>query len=55
MPGPTDGPLDPGLLGMGLEDGDPLAGSAVALNRRTRRGGIVSFWSRGAHSRAACR
>ena len=34
---------------MGLGD-DMLAGSAFTLNRETRQGGVVSFWSRGAQS-----
>ncbi len=40
-----------GLLRMGLGGGDVLTGSAFALNRETRHGGILSFWSRGAQSR----
>ena len=40
-----------GLLEMGLGGGDVLTGSAFALNRETRRGGVVSLWSRGARSR----
>ena len=48
---------DPGLgrgslgraLSMGLGGGDPLTGSAFALNRGTH-GGVLSFWSRGAQS-----
>ena len=46
--------LDGGLFGGGFLDmglgGDMLAGSAFALNRETRQGGVVSFWSRGAQS-----
>ena len=38
-----------GLLGMGLGGGDVLTGSAFALSRETR-GGVLSFWSRGAWS-----
>ena len=34
---------------MGLGGGDPLTGSSFAMNRETR-GGILSFWSRGARS-----
>ena len=34
----------------GLGGGDVLTGSAFALNRETRHGGILSFWSRGARS-----
>ena len=48
--GPDSGP---GLLGMGIGSmglgGDSLlTGSSFALNRETGRGGILSFWSRGA-------
>ena len=39
-----------GLLRMGLGGGDLLTGSSFALNRETRHGGILSFWSRGARS-----
>ena len=39
-----------GLLQMGLGGGDILTGSAFALNRETKSGGILSFWSRGARS-----
>ena len=39
-----------GLLQMGLGGGDILTGSAFALNRETKTGGILSFWSRGAQS-----
>ena len=35
---------------MGLGGGDLLTGSAFALNRETRHGGILSIWSRGAQS-----
>ena len=38
-----------GLLSMGLGGGDVLTGSAFSMNRETR-GGILSFWSRGAQS-----
>ena len=38
------------LLRMGLGGGDVLTGSAFALNRETKSGGILSFWSRGAQS-----
>ena len=38
-----------GLLSMGLGGGDLLTGSDFALNRESR-GGILSFWSRGARS-----
>ena len=39
-----------GLLQMGLGGGDVLTGSAFALNRETKSGSILSFWSRGAQS-----
>ena len=48
--GPGGGLFGGGLLSMGLGGGDVLTGSDVALNRETR-GGILSFWSRGAQSR----
>ena len=38
-----------GLFSMGLGGGDLLTGSEFALNRESR-GGILSFWSRGARS-----
>ncbi len=44
-PGFADG----GLHSLG-EGGDPLTGSAFALNRGTRHGGVVSLWSRSARS-----
>ena len=44
-----------GLLQMGLGGGDLLTGSAFAMNRETRHGGILSFWSRGAQSHFAGR
>ena len=43
------------LLRMGLGGGDILTGSAFALNRETKSGGILSFWSRGAQSSFAGR
>ena len=47
--GPGDGLLDGrGLFDMG--GGDMLNGSAFALNREAGRGGVVSFWTRGAQS-----
>ena len=55
MPGTDDGLNRLGHLGMGLGGGDVLTGSAFELNRETRRGGILSFWSRGAQSRFAGR
>ena len=49
-PGPGGGFFNRGgLLRMGLGGGDLLTGSDFALNRGTR-GGILSFWSRGARS-----
>ena len=39
-----------GLFRMGFGGGDVLTGSAFALSRETRRGGILSIWSRGAQS-----
>ena len=48
--GLMSGPGGGGLLDMGLGGGDVLTGSAFALNRETRQGGILSFWSRGARS-----
>ena len=54
MGGPSSaagGPHGGGLLQMGLGGGDVLTGSAFSLNRETRQGGILSFWSRGAQSR----
>ena len=44
-----------GLLRMGRGGGDLLTGSSFALNRETRHGGILSFWSRGAQSHFAGR
>ena len=56
VPGPMDamtgsdrGLTGRGLLDRGLGGGDVLTGSAFALTRETR-GGILSFWSRGARS-----
>ena len=48
-PGLGRGSLGGRALSMGLGGGDPLAGSAFALNRETH-GGVLSFWSRGAQS-----
>ena len=39
-----------GFLDMGVGRGDMLTGSAFAVNRETRHGGVLSFWSRGAQS-----
>ena len=47
----SDGGLNGGgFLQMGLGGGDLLTGSDFAMNRESR-GGILSFWSRGAQSR----
>ena len=51
--GPMGGPSGPhggGFLQMGLGGGDLLTGSDFSMNRESR-GGILSFWSRGAQSR----
>ncbi len=53
--GPADGLNEGGFLRMGLGGGDVLTGSAFALNRETRHGGVLSFWSRGARSHFAGR
>ena len=53
--GPAGGLNGGGLLQMGLGGGDLLTGSAFAMNRETRHGGILSFWSRGAQSHFAGR
>ena len=50
-PSGLDGGLNSGgFLHMGLGGGDPLTGSGFAMNRESR-GGILSFWTRGAQSR----
>ena len=50
-PSGLDGGLNSGgFLHMGLGGGDLLTGSGFAMNRESR-GGILSFWSRGAQSR----
>ena len=55
MPG-TGGGLNPrGHFGRGLGGGNMQTGSAFVMNHETRRGGILSFWSRGAQSRFAGR
>ena len=47
MAGPGGGMMNGGsLLQMGLGGGDMLTGSEFALNRETRRGGILSFLGR---------
>ena len=48
LAGRDDGLMDGGLLDLG--GGHLLGGSAFALNRETGRGGVLSFWSRGARS-----
>ena len=48
-PGPAGGLHGGGFLQMGLGGGDLLTGSDFAMNRESR-GGILSFWSRGAQS-----
>ena len=48
--GPAGGLNGGGFLQMGLGGGDLLTGSDFAMNRESH-GGILSFWSRGAHSR----
>ena len=52
--GPGGGLNRGGLLQMGLGGGDPLTGSAFAMNRESH-GGTLSFWSRGARSHFAGR
>lgn len=48
--GPRGGPLVGGLPSTGFGGGNLLTDAAFALNRETRQGGILSFWSRGARS-----
>ena len=55
MPGTDDGLNPRGHLGTGLGGGNLLTGSSFELNHETRRGGTLSFWSRGAQSRFAGR
>ncbi|MCY3820695.1 MAG: cadherin-like beta sandwich domain-containing protein [Gammaproteobacteria bacterium] len=50
--GAADGAA-PGLSDVGLGGEDLLTRSGFALNRQTRGGGMLSFWSRGAQSRFA--
>ncbi len=55
MPG-TGGVLNPGGgFGSSFGGGYALTGSAFEMNRETGRGGILSFWSRGAQSQFAGR
>ena len=48
--GPLGGLNRRRLFQMGFGGGDVLTGSAFELNRQTRHGGVLSFWSRGAQS-----
>ena len=50
LSGIDDGRHPRGHIGMGFGGDTMLTGSAVALTRETRRGGTLSFWSRGAQS-----
>ena len=50
VPGGTGNALAGGRGLLDMEAGSMLAGSAFALNRETRHGGVLSFWSRGAQS-----
>ena len=49
------GLFDGGLPSMGLGGEQLLTGSSFAVTRETRRGGLLSFWSRGAQSSFAGR
>ena len=55
MPGTSDGLNPLGHFGRGFGGGKLQTGSAFVMNRETRRGGILSFWSRGAQSQFAGR
>ena len=55
MPGTDDGLNPLGDFGMGFGGGNMFTGSAFELSRETRRGGILSLWSRGAQSQFAGR
>ena len=55
MPGTGDGLNRQGHYGMGFGGGTMQTGSAFVMNHETRRGGVLSFWSRGAQSRFAGR
>ena len=55
MPGTDEGLNQRGHFGRGLGGGNLLTGSSFVMNHETRRGGILSFWSRGAQSRFAGR
>ena len=50
MPGTGDGLNPRGDFGMGLGGGNMQTGSSFVMNHETGRGGILSFWSRGAQS-----
>ena len=55
MPGDDGGLNGGGFPGLGLGGGNLLSDSAFELSRETGRGGILSFWSRGAQSQFAGR
>ncbi len=55
MPGTGNGLNPRGHFGRGFGGGKLQTGSAFVMNRETRRGGILSFWSRGAQSQFAGR
>ena len=55
MPGTGGGLNQRGHLGRGLGGGNLLTGASFVMNHETRRGGILSFWSRGAQSQFAGR
>ena len=50
VPGGTGNALAGGRGLLDMEAGSMLAGSAFAFNREMSRGGVLSFWSRGAQS-----
>ena len=54
-PGSGDGLNPRGHFGRGFGGGKLQTGSAFVMNHETRRGGILSFWSRGAQSQFAGR
>ena len=55
MPGTGAGLNPRGDAGMGFGGGNMQTSSAFVMNHETRRGGILSFWSRGAQSQFAGR
>ena len=55
MPGTDDRLNHRGHFGRGLGGGNMQTGSSFVMNHETRRGGILSFWSRGAQSQFAGR